>query len=385
MLFALASAAFTNKTGESQVLQAKTIPDTPTTNYTDAPNKHPLDRVGPWLDPDSQVDRKFMHASKETYFRLASVLGNGMVLASHPKQAMVWGFCRSDDEVKVLFNGHTLRANVAPDHAIGDQTTWRVLLPATEASFDPYEITVISSVSTDYNLTLSDVMFGDVWVCGGQSNMEYQMAHKDFDKECWDDSNRDCSDPSKPQCEYGCVASAKEEIEAMTKYDGKIRMFQPKRTGSQTPTPDVTLMDGRGWENPSETNGDFSAVCWFFARDLFTVLSPTRPLGLISAAVGGTQVELWSSNSLLNDQCKESRKPAEEDSKLWNAMMVGLLRTTIDGAIWYQVRAFARSFRVPRHTLGLAPDALTRDPSCIIPRGRRTRITPNATTACSPR
>ncbi|EOD38950.1 hypothetical protein EMIHUDRAFT_460424 [Emiliania huxleyi CCMP1516] len=219
-------------------------------------------------------------------FRFAAAVGSGMVLAAAPKQAVVWGFCEAGASVDVVFRGQTIRATVAPDHATGASTTWRALLPATGASFEKHSLEARSGGRT---LRLSDVLFGEVWVCSGQSNMQYPLGTPT----CWNATNVNCSNPHTKQCSFGCR---------------------------------------------------FSATCWFFGRDLYSVLSPTVPIGLIESDVGGTPDEHWSSPDAIR-ACDIARpwgmpttlsRPSTVDSVLWNAMVVGLLRTTISGVAWYQ-------------------------------------------------
>jgi len=99
-------------------------------------------------------------------FGFAKALGNGMVLAAAPKQAMVWGFCAPGATVQVSLDGvGKLMATVGPDQATGALTTWRVKLPATKASFTNHTITATSAGKT---VTLTGVLFGEVWVCSGR-------------------------------------------------------------------------------------------------------------------------------------------------------------------------------------------------------------------------
>jgi hypothetical protein len=97
-------------------------------------------------------------------FSFAKAVGDNMILAAAPKQAMIWGFCDEGTKVTVNFGGKLQAATIGPDQADGKLTTWRVLLPATAASFDKHNITATSANTT---LHLADVMFGEVWVCSG--------------------------------------------------------------------------------------------------------------------------------------------------------------------------------------------------------------------------
>ena len=100
-------------------------------------------------------------------FRFArGVLSNDMVLQSAPQQAMIWGFVPLNATVTVTLGANTLQATIGQDQAsdldptVPAMNTFRVLLPATPASFDKYNISATYSETTIY---LRDIMFGDVW------------------------------------------------------------------------------------------------------------------------------------------------------------------------------------------------------------------------------
>jgi len=267
-------------------------------------------------------------------FSFASVVSNGMILAQAPKQAMVWGFVKPGATVTVqLDGGKLLPTKVGPDQATGSSNTWRALLPATAASFDNHTITATSGGVT---LAVSNVMFGEVWVCSGQSNMEYPIGSPT----CWNASNVNCTDHDRThnteQCGFGCTQNAGAEIAAMVDYDSGIRLYTMGSGSSDIPLADHS---GSGWNTPSKTGGGFSAACWYYGRDIYNAMPTKVPVGLIATFVGGTPDEHWSSPEALN-ACTGTepwqRVPGFKDSKLWNAMVVPLLRTVHSGAIWYQ-------------------------------------------------
>ena len=250
-------------------------------------------------------------------------------LPQAPLQAVVWGVCPAGaKDIKVSFGGKDIAATVGT--TLG-QTTWMVKLPATPASFDPVNITATSGEVT---VTLANVLFGDVWVCSGQSNMQMPLGSPT----CWNASNEDCKCKSckDAQCGYGCVKNAGVEIADMANYP-HMRLLMDGGGGAKTPQ-----LESRnsGWRTPNVTGGSFSATCWFFGRDLYKSLTPPRPLGLIETNVGGTPDQHWSSPEALN-KCKNlPGSPKWEwaanfsDSVLWNAKVVPYLKTTILGAVW---------------------------------------------------
>ena len=126
-----------------------------------------------------------------------------MVLQMAPLQATVWGFVEAGASVTVEMNGHTVHATTS---MWLNESTWLAKLPATEGSLKQYNISATSGAST---ITLSGVLFGDVFVCSGQSNMAYTIGTPT----CWDPSNIDChKKPNDAQCSYGCTENAGAEI-----------------------------------------------------------------------------------------------------------------------------------------------------------------------------
>lgn len=187
----------------------------------------------------------------------------------------------------------------------------------------------------------------------GQSNMEYTIGSPT----CWNESNINCT-VHDAQCTYGCVNQSGTEIKAMADYDGGMRLFTVGMSQSAIPLADVK---SSGWQTPSSVGGKFSAACWFFGRDVYAKLSPKVPVGLIETNVGGTPDEHWSSPDALA-RCKGPQPwnyPANfTDSVLWNAMVVGLLRSTVRGAIWYQGE---RNTRVDGRTYNCSFPAMISD------------------------
>lgn len=236
-------------------------------------------------------------------FRFANVYSDNMVLQQAPAHAVVWGFCHDPsckDTITVTFQGKDYKTT---KDIWGGNYTWIVKLPPTSSSFTPYNITATSSAGSSANL--SNVLFGDVWVCSGQSNMAYSI---------------------------GGVNNSHEEIADEVNFPF-IRMYQVGHKSSSTP--EIEVASFRGWGQPDTFKGGFSAVCWFFGRDLYKKLTPQRPIGLIETDVGGTPDEHWSSP----DALKLCFPKGKNDSVLWNGMVVPLLRSTILGAVWYQGEA----------------------------------------------
>jgi len=167
-------------------------------------------------------------------------------------------------------------------------------------------------------------LFGDVYVCSGQSNMQ-MTVHSAF--------------------------NATDEIAAAANYPN-IRVYTVgQSTFSATPLQEFANVE-QFWSVASPESigtGDwssFSATCWFFGKNLYD--KNKVPLGLFSSNWGGTPVEAWSSADALS-KCKKSEAVAVKNheaakgpgdgSQLYNAMIVPILPMTIFGATWYQGEA----------------------------------------------
>ncbi|MDE2125727.1 MAG: sialate O-acetylesterase [Armatimonadetes bacterium] len=256
--------------------------------------------------------------------RLPALLSDNMVLQRNTRVTL-WGTASPGEPVAVS-------ASWGPTaHAVaGSDGGWLVRIPTTRAG-GPYTITFRG----DNTVTLHNVMLGEVWVCSGQSNMEFTVR------------------PSAPFA----LQDASHEIAAANW--PLIRMFNVVKNTSSVP-----IHDCRGsWQVCSpQTVGDFSAVGYFFARSLYQRLLGAAkqhvPIGMIHSSWGGTEIELWMSEPALQavpgfaariqhyQQAQEEAKNARATkrrapffrihSTLFNAMIAPLLRYRIRGVIWYQ-------------------------------------------------
>lgn len=167
------------------------------------------------------------------------------------KMLPIWGQADPAEHVTVHFAGQTVSATAGTDGR------WLVFLEALQASSSPAELVVKGR----NEIRLSDVVVGDVWLCSGQSNMEFPVSR---------------------------ALNAEREI--ATAGNPLVRHFKIARAASETPLATA----GGNWQVCSrETVGDFTAVGYFFARDLQPRLAV--PVGLINSTWGGTQIECWMS------------------------------------------------------------------------------------------
>jgi sialate O-acetylesterase len=176
-----------------------------------------------------------------------------MVLQRDQKDR-VWGWAEPDEKVTVKIAGQEKTATAGSDGA------WHVILDPLPAG-GPHTLTIQGKNS----LRLDDVLVGEVWICSGQSNMQWPVAaSKDMDLE---------------------IAAARYP---------KIRLITVPNRGTQEPQKDF---QGR-WElcHPDKAAG-FSAVGYFFGRQLFQTLGV--PIGLINDSWGGSACEAWVRRDLL--------------------------------------------------------------------------------------
>lgn len=205
--------------------------------------------------------------------KLPKLFGDHMVL-QRQKPVPIWGWAAPNERLTIAFNGQR-----KPTRA--DKTgRWRVNLDPMEAG-GPYTLTVQSKSSA---LTLQDVLIGEVWVCSGQSNMEWTV--------------RQANNP---------------EEEMRTATFPMIRHFGVKHTIAVQPQTDVS---GEWLVCNPATVGEFTAVGYFFARDLFQKLNV--PIGLMHTSWGGTHSETWTSREALESdpdlRPKVANIPADIDA-----------------------------------------------------------------------
>lgn len=211
----------------------------------------------------------------------------------------VWGEAGASADVAVTLNGVTQTTQA---DASGD---WRLELPAMSAG-GPYTLTVTSGSSTR---TLTDVYVGDVWLASGQSNMEWTLGNT----------------------VNGPAAAAAAN-------DPALRQFKvPKGLADE---PSDALPSGSQWTAATSTAAasDFSAVAYYFARDLREELDV--PIGILNVTYGGSRIETWMPDALLgfDEQTVTlaNGEPERQPTVAYNKMVHPLLDVPITGVVWYQ-------------------------------------------------
>ncbi|QSW87077.1 hypothetical protein J0383_12300 [Flavobacterium endoglycinae] len=182
--------------------------------------------------------------------RMPILFSDGMVL-QRDKQIPIWGFADANESIEIHFNKQIKKTTADKNGK------WTVNLAAEKAG-GPFELVVIGK----NKITIKNVLVGEVWICSGQSNMEFQVSK---------------------------TMNAEKEI-ADANYS-MIRHFGIAQDLSGTPKED--LKQGK-WEEATKQNvGNFTAVGYYFARKLYSELK--IPIGIINTSWGGTNVETWTS------------------------------------------------------------------------------------------
>jgi sialate O-acetylesterase len=287
----------------------------------------------------------FSSVAASAQLTLPKVLSSHMVI-QRDLPVHVWGNGAPGQPVAVSFRGESRGTEVDP---VGH---WSVYLKPGPAG-GPFQLTVkgVSAGGTDaapeQPITLDDIMVGDVWVASGQSNMEFPLSRANT-------AAQDLPTAANPQ----------------------IRLLMIRKRASDYAMPDA---DTDGWTfSTPDTAKDFSAVAWYFARDLAAREHVT--VGVIDATWGGTVGEAWVRLTALGEDASlapifvargkmtdtAADAVAEEKDEqlqiaaataagkpipqfpwhpplnswgpglLWNGMIAPLTPLPIRGAIWYQ-------------------------------------------------
>lgn len=248
--------------------------------------------------------------------KLPRLISDGAVL-QRDVSLTIWGWASADENVSVTLNGKTYSTKADTDG------NWKIALPPQQAG-GPHEL----HFKGKNEITVSNVLFGDVWVCSGQSNMELPMERV---KEKYRDVIAQATNPNI------------REFLVADKYDFKKEHLD---------------LDAGSWKSVSpETVLGFSAVAYFFARDLYAAYNV--PIGLINSALGGSPAEAWMSEDALkqfpdawselqrfkdDNLIKEIEQRDRQNSRQWyarlNATDPGLMKwhdAELDDSDWNEM------------------------------------------------
>lgn len=191
--------------------------------------------------------------SAKADIKLPALVGDHMVL-QRGKPINIWGKASPNEKIAVSF------ANKKYIATTNSKGSWRIKLPSMKAG-GPYTM----KLQGNNLITVKDILIGDVWICSGQSNMEFPLFMAD---------------------------GAGEEIKK-SQYPG-IRLFTVDKKITLKPADDTK---GAWAVCNAETAKNFSAIGYFFGRDVHKKISV--PIGLINSSWGGTVIESWISSDAL--------------------------------------------------------------------------------------
>jgi len=185
--------------------------------------------------------------------RLPALVSDGMILQRN-QDLKIWGYADAGEKITVKFISKTY-------HATADQNgNWTLMLPKLNAG-GPYSMTI-------NEITLKDILIGDVWVASGQSNMELPMRRL---TPLYENEIKNANNPN-------------------------IRFFTvPQKYNFKAPQNDL---DGGKWESTNpQTILVFSGVAYFFAKELNE--KNKVPVGIIHTSLGGSPVQAWMDENSL--------------------------------------------------------------------------------------
>jgi len=194
--------------------------------------------------------------SSYSQVKLPKLISDGMVLQRNT-HVKIWGWAAKNEEISVDFNQKVYQTSA------NQNGEWQIILPELKAG-GPFKMTIKASNT----ITINDIMIGDVWLCSGQSNMEYPMER--------------------------LVHIYKNEVEAST--NDNIKLFiVPQKYDFHSPQMD--LQSGK-WQSANPTSLlKFSVIAYFFGNELYQKYHV--PIGLINNALGGSPIEAWISEDAI--------------------------------------------------------------------------------------
>lgn len=236
---------------------------------------------------------------------LPAIFSDNMVLQRN-SEVKIWGWAKSNETVRVKADWMESEVKIRT----GGQGTWEMTIETPDAG-GPYTIKI-----NGYNeIILKNILIGEVWLCSGQSNMEWSAQSGINNK---DEEIKNANYP-------------------------EIRFFSVYHSTSIYPQNHFT---GEWTDCTPETMKNFSAIAYLFAKKLQEELGV--PIGLINSSWGGTPAESWMPEPIFkNDEflnkAASLQKPVPwgpvEPGRIYNAMIAPLVPFKIAGTLWYQGEA----------------------------------------------
>jgi sialate O-acetylesterase len=239
--------------------------------------------------------------------KLPSIISSNMVLQRNTS-VKIWGWANPGEKIIIRTSWFLETLKVTTP----ESGRWEITIKTTLSK----DSQTIQLKSIDSNINLENILFGEVWICSGQSNM--RMPLKGYTGQPTFDGN----------------------LSVATSKNDNLRLFSISENGSPTPLDSVSKF--KKWNSASpETVKDFSAVAYFYGKQLQEILDV--PVGLIMTSWGGTRIQPWMSKEAVApflDVNKVKKDTTEKykriPSAIFNAMINPITSYTIKGALWYQ-------------------------------------------------
>jgi sialate O-acetylesterase len=238
--------------------------------------------------------------------KLPAIVSSGMVLQRNTT-VVLWGWADPYEKITIETSWLNEAINVEADK----DGNWKTEVKTTNSK-EPQTIKIIGNTS---DIALENVLFGEVWVCSGQSNMQ------------------------QPVMGYNGQPTFGSTMATAKSNNPNLRLFTVDRVGSKTPLKDVEKYTAWQQASPENVLG-FSAVAYFFGQQLQEILDV--PVGMIHTSWGGSIVEAWISKEVLSEYQEIDIEEADlansshVQTALYNAMINPLIPYSIKGALWYQ-------------------------------------------------
>lgn len=235
--------------------------------------------------------------------KLPAILSSNMVLQRNTS-VLLWGWADANENIIIKTSWLSEPLNTQTDK----DGNWKIKVQTTTSK----EVQSIHIKGKDSAIILENILFGEVWLCSGQSNMRQPL--KGY--------------TGQPTHE-GTMAIAKST-------SSQIRLFSIKENGSGIPLD--TIPEYIGWNESSPSSArDFSAIAYFYGKQLQEVLDV--PVGLIMSSWGGTRIQPWISKESLSPYMEidlTKVNPKSSPTAIFNAMINPITKFTIKGVLWYQ-------------------------------------------------
>ncbi|MEO6149458.1 MAG: sialate O-acetylesterase, partial [Mucilaginibacter sp.] len=261
---------------------------------------------------------QFAAANVKDDFRLADILQSNMVI-QQGRPFNLWGRAPAGDTVTIQADW----SNKKITKIAGSEKKWfgNIFVPkAIPGKFDEHTITIIHKRDT---IRLTNLLIGEVWVCSGQSNMEMSFL-------VWNKVKNHAAE----------VAAANYP---------NIRLLQVEHYASVTPQDEAK---GTWLPCTPQSVKDFSAIAYFFAREIYQ--HKKIPIGLVHTSWGGTVAQAWTSAPAIKqmpyfaglleknrslppiDSIPQTLDKVNQPALVYNGMIHPFLNLSVRGVLWYQ-------------------------------------------------